>query len=73
MNFVADSTTISAPCSRGLMRYGVANVLSTIRGIPCLWAISESFSKSDTLELGFPSVSVNSALVFSSIALSISS
>lgn len=39
MNFVAECNTISAPCSIGRTRYGVANVLSTISGIPCLCAI----------------------------------
>ncbi len=34
MNLVAECTTISAPCSSGRSRNGVANVLSTISGIP---------------------------------------
>ncbi len=32
--FVAECTTMSAPCSNGRMRYGVAMVLSTTRGTP---------------------------------------
>ena len=56
MNFVAECNTISAPCSIGRTRYGVANVLSTISGIPCLCAIPAIFSISTTSEFGFPSV-----------------
>ena len=33
-NFVAECTTISAPCSMGLNRYGVPKVLSTTTGKP---------------------------------------
>ena len=42
--FVAECTTISAPNLIGLNKYGVANVLSTIRGILCSWASSASAS-----------------------------
>ena len=35
MNFVSDSTTMSAPYSIGLSRIGVGTVLSTISGTPC--------------------------------------
>ena len=52
INFVADSTTISAPCSIGLIRYGVPNVLSMIRGIPALCAIAEIASISATSHSG---------------------
>ena len=40
INFVAECTTISAPCSIGRIRYGVPKVLSTTTGMPCLCAIS---------------------------------
>ena len=65
MNFVAECTTISAPYSIGLTRYGVANVLSITSGILCACAISAIFSISTTSELGFPNVSINTALVLS--------
>ena len=55
-----------------LIKYGVANVLSTTNGILCLCAISAHFSKSATLANGFPKVSTNRAFVFSLIAASIS-
>ena len=56
---------MSAPCSIGLTRYGVANVLSITSGILCACAISAIFSISTTSELGFPNVSINTALVLS--------
>ena len=58
INFVAECTTISAPYSIGLTRYGVANVLSTTSGILCLCAIFARASMSTTSEFGFPSVSI---------------
>ena len=64
---------MSAPCSIGLTRYGVANVLSITSGILCACAISAIFSISTTSELGFPNVSINTALVLSLIAFSTSS
>jgi hypothetical protein len=70
MNFVSDSTTISAPYSIGLSRIGVATVLSTISGTPCLWAASAIASMSQTLPAGFPTLSQNTARVSSSINLS---
>ena len=36
MNLVAEWITISAPCSIGLKRYGVPNVLSITNGMLCL-------------------------------------
>ena len=45
---------MSAPKSIGLHRYGVATVLSTIKGIPCLCAISANFFKSIILPKGLP-------------------
>ena len=38
MNFVMECTTTSAPYSMGLNKIGVATVLSTIKGTPCLCA-----------------------------------
>ena len=35
MNLVSECTTMSAPCSIGRSRIGVATVLSTISGTPC--------------------------------------
>ncbi len=42
-NFVRECTTMSAPYSIGRSRMGVATVLSTISGTPCLWADSSQF------------------------------
>ena len=64
---------MSAPYSIGLTRYDVANVLSITNGILCACAIFAIFSISTTSEFGFPSVSINTAFVFSLIADSISS
>ena len=57
INFVAECTTISAPCSIGRIRYGVPKVLSTKTGMPCLCAISAIASISGMSLFGFPSVS----------------
>ena len=46
------------------------NVLSTIKGNPCLCAISATASMSIMLLFGFPSVSINMAFVFGHIAFS---
>lgn len=73
MNLVAEWTTISAPYSIGLIRYGVPNVLSTTNGILCLCAIFAILSISTTSEFGFPKDSIYTAFVFSCIAASISS
>ena len=70
MNLVAECTTISAPCSSGLKRYGVPNVLSTISGILYLCAISATASTSIIFEFGFPNVSIYTNFVFSFIAFS---
>ena len=70
MNLVAECTTISAPCSIGLKRYGVPKVLSTINGILCLCAISATASISIIFEFGFPKVSIYTAFVFSLITFS---
>ena len=58
MNFVADSTTMSAPCSSGRNRYGVAKVLSTTSGRLCLWAMSAMASMSARSAFGLPKVSM---------------
>ena len=57
MNLVAECTTMSAPCSIGLIRYGVGIVLSTIRGMPASWAMAATASKSSVSSLGLPTVS----------------
>jgi len=57
INLVALWTTISAPCSIGLNRYGVPNVLSTTTGNPCFLAIALIASISGISLLGFPKVS----------------
>ena len=43
---MVECTTSVAPCSIGRQRYGVAEVLSTIKGILALSAITEILSKS---------------------------
>ena len=73
MNLVAEWIIISTPWLNALIKYGLANVLSTTNGILCLWAISAHFSKSAIFANGFPKVSTNRALVLSVIACSISS
>ncbi len=57
MNLVAEWTTMSAPWSIGLMRYGVAIVLSTISGMPASWAMAATASMSSVSSLGLPTVS----------------
>ena len=47
--------------------------MSTITGIPYLWAISDIFSKSTKVALGFPIDSTKKAFVLSVIAFSKSS
>src|SRR5436190_58774 len=64
MNFVAECTTMSAPCSIGRQRYGVANVESTMGGAPMPWAISATPAISRTLPPGFPIVSPYRTFVF---------
>jgi hypothetical protein len=60
---VAEWTTMSAPCSNGRMRYGVAIVLSTMRGTPLSWATDDTDSMSRMLIFGFPIVSAKNNLV----------
>ncbi len=64
-NFVALWTTMSAPRSSGFWKYGDMNVLSTMRRIPCLFAISAIFRMSVTRIIGLVGVSMNSARVLS--------
>ena len=73
MNFVRECTTMSAPYSIGRSRIGVATVLSTISGTPCLWATRASASMSQMFPAGLPTVSQKTARVWSSISFSISS
>ncbi len=56
-NLVAECTTMSAPCSSGLSRYGVATVLSTIRGTPLACATSATAAMSMMSFLGLPMLS----------------
>ena len=72
MNFVSEWMTTSAPCSTGRTRMGVATVLSTMSGMACRCATSASASRSQTLPAGLPTVSQNTARVFSSISASMS-
>ncbi len=56
-NFVADSTTRSAPSSSGRHTYGEANVLSTMYVAPCSWARRASAAWSVTTVVGLAIVS----------------
>ena len=58
MNFVAECRTMSAPCSIGRHRYGVAIVLSTTRGRSAACATSASPARSAIEPDGFPITSV---------------
>ena len=49
MNLVSECTTISAPCSIGRTRIGVATVLSTIRGTP--WECARSAQRFDVANI----------------------
>ena len=69
-NFVNEWTTMSAPYSIGLHRYGVASVLSTIRGTPALLAIFATASMSTITPPGLAIDSMKIALVFGLIARS---
>ena len=62
MNFVAECTTTFAPHSKGLSRYGVASVLSTISGTPGRRRVATA-STSSTSTLGLPIDSAKKALV----------
>ena len=73
MNLVSECTTISAPYSIGLSRIGVATVLSTIRRNAGACANGASASMSQMLPAGLPTLSQNTALVFSSMSRSMAS
>jgi hypothetical protein len=53
-NFVAECTTMSAPCSSGRIRYGVATVLSTMSGTPLRCATSATPAMSRMSTFGLP-------------------
>ena len=72
MNFVRDSTTMSAPCAMGLSRIGVATVLSTTSGRPWRCATSASAARSGMLPAGLPTLSQKTARVPASIIRSTS-
>ena len=55
---------MSAPCSIGRIKNGVATVLSTINGTPLSWATFATAAISRTSFLGLAIVSPKSALVF---------
>ena len=55
---------MSAPNSKGLHKIGVAIVLSTISGTPCLCAIAANRSILKTVNAGFAIVSPYTAFVF---------
>src|SRR4030088_3030667 len=63
MNLVAECTTMSAPCSNGRHRCGVARVASTTRGIPCSRATVARADRSATIPEGLATTSVYRALV----------
>ncbi|MNZ30858.1 hypothetical protein D3C78_481440 [compost metagenome] len=70
MYLVSECTTMSAPCSNGRQRIGVATVLSTISGTPWRCAASASACRSTMLPAGLPIDSQNTALVLASISAS---
>ena len=62
-NFVAEWVTMSAPCSNGRIRYGVAIVLSAISGRPFSCAMSAMPWMSSTFACGLPMVSAKNSFV----------
>ena len=54
---------MSAPCSMGRHRYGVARVASTISGSPAAWATSARPAMSATALEGLEITSANTSLV----------
>src|SRR5262245_22597756 len=68
MNLVSECTTMSAPCTFGWHRYGVASVLSTISGTPASLAIAETAGRSMTMPPGLAIDSQKRALVLGEIA-----
>ena len=59
---------MSAPCSIGRHRYGVASVASTASGTPAAWATSASAAMSAISPDGFEITSANTTFVRSVIA-----
>ena len=55
---------MSAPCSNGRIRYGVAMVLSTTSGTPAACAMVATAVMSRTLIFGLPIVSAKNSFVF---------
>mmetsp|Transcript_6451 Transcript_6451/g.24326 ORF Transcript_6451/g.24326 Transcript_6451/m.24326 type:complete len:210 (+) Transcript_6451:452-1081(+) len=71
IHFVADSTTISAPCFKGWHTYPPApKVLSQITGMPYFSATAFRALKSGTEKRGFPIVSTYKHFVFASMSFS---
>ena len=59
--FVVECTTMSAPRSSGVWRYGVANVLSTTSRAPAAWAASATAAMSTTFRSGFVGDSIQTS------------
>ena len=72
MYLVAECSTISAPCSMGLDRYGLRNVLSTINVNSCLSANERNAAISEMYIFGLVTVSTNKAFVLGRTASSTS-
>ena len=70
---MAECMTMSAPCSKAWMRYGVEKVASTIRGSPRSWATAATASMSRTSMPGLPSVSAKTSRVSAPMAAAKSS
>jgi hypothetical protein len=54
---------MSAPCSSGRQRYGVASVASIASGTPAAWAIAPSDAMSAIVPAGLAMISVYSSFV----------
>jgi hypothetical protein len=65
-HLVSEWQTMSAPCLRGWVRYGVENVESTTSGTPLACAMVEMASRSQTSRAGLEQVSQKNARVLSS-------
>ena len=59
---------MSAPCSMGRRRYGVAKVLSMTTGTPCACAALATASMSTRSAFGLPTVSMKTHFVFGRMA-----
>mmetsp|Transcript_7243 Transcript_7243/g.18421 ORF Transcript_7243/g.18421 Transcript_7243/m.18421 type:complete len:306 (-) Transcript_7243:438-1355(-) len=68
IHFVRELMMMSAPCSKGLHRYGVEKVLSTMSGMPKSCATAEMASRSQISSAGLDTVSQNTARVLSLMA-----